>query len=146
MMFEESRMLQVSIFETLQKNLAKIDFSILLNAATRSQLTRCEIVSALFVEKLHAGTHKFAPLKPLLLGLLRVPAMFEQRETNRVSTFWCLRPLGVCLYRRIGFSLSDCVVARVSSVGRHPRVAPEEAALIREGRAETVATESGLRS
>jgi CheY-like chemotaxis protein len=32
MMVEESRMLQVSIFETLQKNLASIDFSILLNA------------------------------------------------------------------------------------------------------------------
>jgi CheY-like chemotaxis protein len=32
MMVEESRMLQVSIFETLQKNLACIDFSILLNA------------------------------------------------------------------------------------------------------------------
>jgi CheY-like chemotaxis protein len=31
MMVEESRMLQVSIFETLQKNLACIDFSILLN-------------------------------------------------------------------------------------------------------------------
>jgi len=31
MMVEESRMLQVSIFETLQKNLASIDFSILLN-------------------------------------------------------------------------------------------------------------------
>jgi hypothetical protein len=31
MMIEESRMLQVSIFETLQKNLASIDFSILLN-------------------------------------------------------------------------------------------------------------------
>jgi CheY-like chemotaxis protein len=31
MMVEESRMLQVSIFETLQKNLARIDFSILLN-------------------------------------------------------------------------------------------------------------------
>jgi CheY-like chemotaxis protein len=31
MMIEESRMLQVSIFETLQKNLARIDFSILLN-------------------------------------------------------------------------------------------------------------------
>jgi hypothetical protein len=30
-MVEESRMLQVSIFETLQKNLASIDFSILLN-------------------------------------------------------------------------------------------------------------------
>jgi hypothetical protein len=72
--------------------------------------------------------------------------MFEQRETNPVSTFWCLRPLGVCLYRRISFSLSDWVVACVSSVGWHPRVAPEEAALIREGRAETVATESGLRS
>ena len=28
---EESRMLQVSIFETLQKNLASIDFSVLLN-------------------------------------------------------------------------------------------------------------------
>jgi hypothetical protein len=27
----ESRMLQVSIFETLQKNLASIDFSVLLN-------------------------------------------------------------------------------------------------------------------
>jgi hypothetical protein len=32
MMVEESRMLQVSIFETLQRNLASIDFSILLNA------------------------------------------------------------------------------------------------------------------
>jgi YesN/AraC family two-component response regulator len=32
MMVEESRMLQVSIFETLQKNLACIDFSILLNS------------------------------------------------------------------------------------------------------------------
>ena len=32
MMVEESRILQVSIFETLQKNLASIDFSILLNA------------------------------------------------------------------------------------------------------------------
>jgi CheY-like chemotaxis protein len=32
MLVEESRMLQVSIFETLQKNLASIDFSILLNA------------------------------------------------------------------------------------------------------------------
>ena len=32
MMVEESRMLQVSIFETLQKNLASIDFSILLNS------------------------------------------------------------------------------------------------------------------
>jgi CheY-like chemotaxis protein len=32
MLVEESRMLQVSIFETLQKNLACIDFSILLNA------------------------------------------------------------------------------------------------------------------
>jgi CheY-like chemotaxis protein len=32
MLVEESRMLQVSIFETLQKNLATIDFSILLNA------------------------------------------------------------------------------------------------------------------
>jgi CheY-like chemotaxis protein len=32
MMVEESRMLQVSIFETLQKNLAGIDFSILLNS------------------------------------------------------------------------------------------------------------------
>jgi hypothetical protein len=32
MVIEESRMLQVSIFETLQKNLASIDFSILLNA------------------------------------------------------------------------------------------------------------------
>jgi CheY-like chemotaxis protein len=32
MMIEESRMLQVSIFETLQKNLASIDFSILLNS------------------------------------------------------------------------------------------------------------------
>jgi CheY-like chemotaxis protein len=32
MMVEESRMLQVSIFETLQKHLASIDFSILLNA------------------------------------------------------------------------------------------------------------------
>jgi CheY-like chemotaxis protein len=32
MMVEESRMLQVSIFETLQKNLASIDFSIVLNA------------------------------------------------------------------------------------------------------------------
>jgi hypothetical protein len=32
MMVEESRMLQVSIFETLQRNLANIDFSILLNA------------------------------------------------------------------------------------------------------------------
>jgi CheY-like chemotaxis protein len=32
MLVEESRMLQVSIFETLQKNLARIDFSILLNA------------------------------------------------------------------------------------------------------------------
>jgi hypothetical protein len=32
MMVEESRMLQVSIFETLQTNLASIDFSILLNA------------------------------------------------------------------------------------------------------------------
>lgn len=31
MMVEESRMLQVSIFETLQKNLASIDFGILLN-------------------------------------------------------------------------------------------------------------------
>ena len=31
MLVEESRMLQVSIFETLQKNLASIDFSILLN-------------------------------------------------------------------------------------------------------------------
>jgi predicted Co/Zn/Cd cation transporter (cation efflux family) len=31
MMVEESRMLKVSIFETLQKNLAGIDFSILLN-------------------------------------------------------------------------------------------------------------------
>jgi YesN/AraC family two-component response regulator len=31
MMVEESRILQVSIFETLQKNLASIDFSILLN-------------------------------------------------------------------------------------------------------------------
>jgi CheY-like chemotaxis protein len=31
MVIEESRMLQVSIFETLQKNLASIDFSILLN-------------------------------------------------------------------------------------------------------------------
>jgi DNA-binding response OmpR family regulator len=31
MMVEESRMLQVSIFETLQRNLASIDFSILLN-------------------------------------------------------------------------------------------------------------------
>jgi CheY-like chemotaxis protein len=32
MLVEESRMLQVSIFETLQKNLASIDFSILLNS------------------------------------------------------------------------------------------------------------------
>jgi CheY-like chemotaxis protein len=32
MLVEESRMLQVSIFETLQKNLAYIDFSILLNS------------------------------------------------------------------------------------------------------------------
>ena len=32
MLVEESRMLQVSIFETLQRNLASIDFSILLNA------------------------------------------------------------------------------------------------------------------
>ncbi|MGB9418798.1 MAG: response regulator [Acidobacteriaceae bacterium] len=32
MMVEESRMLQVSTFETLQRNLASIDFSILLNA------------------------------------------------------------------------------------------------------------------
>jgi hypothetical protein len=31
MLVEESRMLQVSIFETLQTNLASIDFSILLN-------------------------------------------------------------------------------------------------------------------
>jgi hypothetical protein len=31
MMVEESRMLQVSIFETLQKNLATIDFSVLLH-------------------------------------------------------------------------------------------------------------------
>jgi hypothetical protein len=31
MTVEESRMLQVSIFETLQTNLASIDFSILLN-------------------------------------------------------------------------------------------------------------------
>ena len=31
MLVAESRMLQVSIFETLQKNLASIDFSILLN-------------------------------------------------------------------------------------------------------------------
>ena len=30
MMVEESRMLQVSVFHTLQKNLARIDFSILL--------------------------------------------------------------------------------------------------------------------
>jgi hypothetical protein len=30
MMVEESRMLQVSVFHTLQKNLAQIDFSILL--------------------------------------------------------------------------------------------------------------------
>jgi hypothetical protein len=37
-MFEESRMLQVSIFETLQKSLVKSDFGILSNAATRSQL------------------------------------------------------------------------------------------------------------
>ena len=32
MLVEESRMLQVSIFETLQKNLASIDFSVVLNA------------------------------------------------------------------------------------------------------------------
>jgi CheY-like chemotaxis protein len=32
MMVEESRMLQVSIFETLQRNLASIDFSVLLNS------------------------------------------------------------------------------------------------------------------
>jgi hypothetical protein len=31
MLVEESRMLQVSVFHTLQKNLALIDFSILLN-------------------------------------------------------------------------------------------------------------------
>jgi hypothetical protein len=31
MLVAESRMLQVSIFETLQKNLASIDFSVLLN-------------------------------------------------------------------------------------------------------------------
>jgi len=31
MMVEESRMLQVSIFQTLQKNLASIDFSLLLD-------------------------------------------------------------------------------------------------------------------
>jgi len=30
MLVEESRMLQVSVFHTLQKNLARIDFSILL--------------------------------------------------------------------------------------------------------------------
>jgi hypothetical protein len=44
------------------------------------------------VEKLPADTHEFAPFKHLLLGLLRIPAMFEQRETNPVSAFWCLRP------------------------------------------------------
>jgi hypothetical protein len=32
MLVEESRMLQISIFETLQKNLACIDFSIVLNS------------------------------------------------------------------------------------------------------------------
>ena len=39
------------------------------------------------MEKLHAVTHEFAPLKPLLLCLFRVAAMFEQRETNPCRNF-----------------------------------------------------------
>jgi hypothetical protein len=44
------------------------------------------------VEKLHVDTHEFAPFKSLLRGLLRVPAMFEQRETSPAPAFWCPRP------------------------------------------------------
>jgi hypothetical protein len=44
------------------------------------------------VDKLSANTHELAIFKPLLLGLLGVQAMFEQREANPVSAFWCLRP------------------------------------------------------
>jgi hypothetical protein len=53
---------------------------------------RFSVAGIKLVEKVHADTHEFAPFKPFLLGLLRVPAMFEQRETNPVSSFWCLRP------------------------------------------------------
>jgi CheY-like chemotaxis protein len=60
MMVEESRMLQVSIFETLQKNLASIDFSILLNAVMTiadevdSQLSRA--MDSLIEEFFFEGT------------------------------------------------------------------------------------------
>jgi hypothetical protein len=50
------------------------------------------VVALELVEKLPTDTYKFAPFKPLLLDLLRVAAVFEQRETNPVSAFRCLRP------------------------------------------------------
>jgi hypothetical protein len=42
------------------------------------------------MEQVDAPADDLAPFKPLLLGLLRVPAVFEQRETNRVPAFRCL--------------------------------------------------------
>jgi hypothetical protein len=44
------------------------------------------------VEKFRAGAHKLPPFQPLLLGLLRVSAVFEQRETNPEPAFWRLWP------------------------------------------------------
>jgi hypothetical protein len=37
------------------------------------------------VQKLRASAHEFAPFNPLLLGLLRLPAMIEQREPDLES-------------------------------------------------------------
>jgi hypothetical protein len=57
------------------------------------------------MEKPHTDTYEFAQFKPLLLGLLRVPTMLEQRGRRMVPRAWLQpRDIHVNFTPRNGYS------------------------------------------
>ena len=68
MLVEESRMLQVSIFNTLQKNLVNIDYSVLLigvmTIADEIDFQLSQAIESYTAETLHAATRSGCERRP----------------------------------------------------------------------------------